>query len=323
MDCKSWQDRLDDFLSDRLPAAERRLVQEHLAVCSHCQDLLSAVRRNLAILSQPEQQNLTTEILARTSGPACGRAQQMLAEMVEGSLPASEAQLVRGHVEHCSECEELAVTLTWLLPELRQMGALEPDRAFTADVLRATRAIRRRSWRAWLPDLTAWWRRQIARPQFSLQAAYVGTMLLVLLFGTPISPFKQAPEKALEVVQTGPDLLTAALVLPASQWPAKAAELGHSIWNATGAHVARFVESRRDGLRERRERTGPALSSMRRHGNACLDALLSGDFMPALSHLGEMQNDLVEAWHRYRHGPQPGFAPADTLRGAEQRAHGP
>jgi hypothetical protein len=51
--------------------------------------------------------------------------------------------------------------------------------------------------------------------------------------------------------------------------------------------------------------------------------LLSGDFMPALSHLGEMQNDLVEAWHRYRHGPQPGFAPADTLRGAEQRAHGP
>ena len=46
--------------------------------------------------------------------------------------------------------------------------------------------------------------------RFSLEAAYIGMVLLIALCGTPVSPLRQAPQKALEVVQASPSIMTTA-----------------------------------------------------------------------------------------------------------------
>ena len=145
MDCRVWEELLDDYLAGKLPPAQRRAAEEHLAACPDCRELLDTVRGNLGSLQAPVAEDLTDAILARTSGPACPRAEEQLCDLVSGALAAGEAQLVRAHLEHCRRCQALAVTLRWLLPELREMGEVRPDAAFTADVLRATAPLRRRA----------------------------------------------------------------------------------------------------------------------------------------------------------------------------------
>ena len=56
--------------------------------------------------------------------------------------------------------------------------------------------------------LGRWWEKQILKPQFALQFAYVATVVLVLLTALPISPLRGTPEKALDVMQAGPSSIS-------------------------------------------------------------------------------------------------------------------
>ena len=165
-------------------------------------------------------------VLGRTTGSACGRCLDLLPDLTDGALEDLDRQLVQGHLEHCTGCRAVAVTLGWITPLLPGMAEIDPGEAFTSAVLDAT--TRRKAWdeagptgAAGLVDrLGRWWERQILKPQFTFQAAYVATVILVLLTAVPGAPLKGAPGKALEVIQAGPQaapVLGPAMV-QASDW---------------------------------------------------------------------------------------------------------
>ncbi len=153
------------------------------------------------------------DVLNRTSGSACDRACEQLSDLMDGSLAGMDRQLVQAHLEHCDPCRTLAVTLGWLEPLLPQMAEIDPGPAFTARVLdRTTRRARIEDPATAVPGGAAglmdrvgrWWERQILRPGFAAQVAYAATVILVLLTAVPGAPLKNAPGKALELVQAGP-----------------------------------------------------------------------------------------------------------------------
>jgi len=165
-------------------------------------------------------------VLGRTTGPACGRCLDLLPDLTDGALEDLDRQLAQAHLEHCTGCRAVAVTLGWLTPVLPGMAEIDPGEAFTSAVLDST--TRRKAWEeagpggaAGLMDrLGRWWERQILKPQFAAQMAYAATIVLVLLATVPGSPLRGAPGRALEVIQAGPQatpLLGPAMVT-ASDW---------------------------------------------------------------------------------------------------------
>jgi hypothetical protein len=55
--------------------------------------------------------------------------------------------------------------------------------------------------------LESWWNRMLERPRLSWEAAYVGCLLVVGVFGNPAVPFRQAPSLAVPFAQTAVDQL--------------------------------------------------------------------------------------------------------------------
>ncbi len=159
------------------------------------------------------------DVLSRTSGSACERAAGLLPDLTDDALEEMDRRLVQSHLEHCSVCRTLAVTLGWLEPLLPKMAFLDPGPEFTSQVLAQTSLA--------APGVAAgpitepvisgpaglmhrlgkWWQQQILRPVFPLQVAYVATVIIVLLVATPFSPFKKAPDQLLQTVIAGPESL--------------------------------------------------------------------------------------------------------------------
>jgi hypothetical protein len=183
-----------------------------------------------------KQQEFVRDVLARTSGSACGRALEQLPALHDGELVDLDRSLVRQHLEHCGPCRAVAVTLGWLGDELTSLAELDPGEAFTRAVIARTSAeseparARRHarvaeSGPAGLMDrLGRWWGERILAPNFAVHVAYAATVLLVLIFTLPISPLKETPGRMLEAVQAGPAHLP--LVGPAAIWTADRAAVG-------------------------------------------------------------------------------------------------
>jgi hypothetical protein len=207
--CRTFIERLDDLLEGRLSPAEHRAAGEHLDSCGACRDLKSLVAEAGAPVAPPA--DLLAAVLARTSGPACGSARARLCDHLDRLLASVDDEMVRMHLDGCVECGGLAAALARLATDLPPLAAREPDAGFVADVLART------SRRATLPArftarLAAGWRRLAHRPRIAWEGAYAGSIMLVLLFGTPNAPFADVPGKALDVVRTVQESLPAAAV---------------------------------------------------------------------------------------------------------------
>lgn len=203
-----------------------------------------------------KDEKFVSDVLARTSGSACDRATEQFSDLMDGSLTGLDRELVQGHLEHCSPCRALAVTLGWLEPLLPQMAEIDPGPAFTARVISGTTgrigvaapgpAVP--TGPAGLMDrVGGWWDRQILRPGFAAQMAYAATVILVLMTTVPGSPLKGMPEKALEMVQAGP--VEAPLVGPALEKT--------TTW--VGGRAETVVGVARSGVNERLHKVGEAL----------------------------------------------------------------
>lgn len=190
--------------------------------------------------------DLTRRILARTSGSACGRAEELLGARWDGALAAGDRELLGAHLERCAACRELALILDRLQPLLPGLAEREPGPAFTARVLartvgsqpvedprqlaadgslapggpssgsrrgrsgpleRAALALQERLRRAW------------QRPRFALEAAWTVAALAALLVWGPLAP-RGVPEQASVLVRAGagtvPELVTAVETLGAA-----------------------------------------------------------------------------------------------------------
>ncbi len=133
---------------------------------------------------------LTRAILARTSGNACGSARERLCDFVDGTLAPFDRSLVDGHLAHCAACADLAEALIESTAVLPSFATLAPPTSVVFDVLRATS--RRPSEPGLGERLSAWLGRMAARPRFSLEVAYVLTVLLLVVLGNPVAAFKDA-----------------------------------------------------------------------------------------------------------------------------------
>lgn len=133
---------------------------------------------------------LTRAILARTSGNACGSARDRLCDFVDGALDPFDRGLVAGHLEHCAPCADVAGALAEAAAVLPSFARLAPRTSVVFDVLRATS--RRPIEPGFGERLSAWLRRAAARPRFSLEVAYVLTVLLLVVLGNPVAAFRDA-----------------------------------------------------------------------------------------------------------------------------------
>jgi hypothetical protein len=133
---------------------------------------------------------LTRAILARTSGDACGSARERLCDFVDDTLAPFDRGLVDGHLAYCQACTGLAAALAESADVLPSFASLAPPTSVVFDVLRATS--RRPPEPGFGERLAAWLGRLAARPRFSLEVAYVLTVLLLVVLGNPVDAFRDA-----------------------------------------------------------------------------------------------------------------------------------
>lgn len=241
-------------------------------------------------------EDFVRDVLARTSGSPCARAEMHLDALVDGDLAGLDRELVQAHLEHCSGCRALAVTLGWLGPVLPAMAEVDPGPEFTDRVLAATSRRRLPASAPALPQgpaglmdrLGRWWEERILRPGFAAQVAYAATVVLVLLTATPLSPLRSMPRQAFELVTAGP--ATMPFVGTALD--------GASLWLATRADQARVAAGDQwrevvDDLDARRTRTSAEREQLALHLETMLDRA---------SHrrLGEAGYELLGAWRSTR-----------------------
>ena len=133
---------------------------------------------------------LTRAILARTSGNGCAAARDRLCDFVDDALAPFDRSLVDGHLAHCPGCAALAAALAEATSVLPSFATLTPPTSVVFDVLRATS---RRPPEPGLGErLSVWLGRVAARPRFSLEVAYVLTVLLLVVLGNPVDAFRDA-----------------------------------------------------------------------------------------------------------------------------------
>ncbi|MDP1830419.1 MAG: zf-HC2 domain-containing protein [Geothrix sp.] len=135
--------------------------------------------------------DLTASILARTSGPTCGRLRALACDLVDGALPPDDRDLAHRHLEHCPDCRSLVSRLEAASEVLLAFAQLEPGAEFTAAVLSRTRLAP--PFPAPPQDrLLVGWARLMRRPRAALEAAYLATAAGLILSQVPL-PGTQHP----------------------------------------------------------------------------------------------------------------------------------
>jgi hypothetical protein len=188
MKCRHFAGILADFQEGTLSLPEQTAAVQHLEGCSSCRNLLAIARGDTNILPQKERENFVLATLDRTSGPVCPRVESNLWDFSGGDLGSEESQLMALHLDHCAGCRILAEDLAELQEVLPLILEIEPGQSFTGEVVARTSGRRR-----FHPDLRtrmhAWWNQVVQRPLFSLEAAYLATLLLFFAF-SPILPLR-------------------------------------------------------------------------------------------------------------------------------------
>jgi hypothetical protein len=244
-------------------------------------------------MDEKNKEDMIQSILRRTSGSPCRRAEALLCDHVDGTLEELDARLVQGHLDHCAGCRDLAATLAGMQPTLAEMAEIEPAEDFVEGVLAATlpwpARLRRR-----FRSLGEEWVRLLRRPRIAWEGAYVGTMLLLLVFGTPLSPFSNVPSRALDLARENPvrslaENRMAGAPEAISQWTA-------ALRNSTGNRAIDFLAGARDELTDRLGRAAEASRALPPHAADLGEALWQSDGDGSATALGSLGGDLRAIW---------------------------
>ena len=190
MTCEAFETRLDALLDGRCTAEQWREAQAHQAGCARCRRVFDAMSGRSDDMDAAGHESLSQAIVARTSGGGCAAARDRLCDFVDQTLTPFDRALVDGHLAHCEACAGLAAVLAETTGVLPSFAGLEPRMSVVAGVLSATS--RRPSSPAFGDRISAWVARAATRPRFSLEVAYVLTVLLLVVLGNPVAAFKEA-----------------------------------------------------------------------------------------------------------------------------------
>lgn len=214
MNCETFDHRLDALLDGVCDTDEWREAEAHASTCPRCRRLLDGVAGRGDALEEQDADEFTVSILARTSGSACATARDRLCDFVDGELAAFDRELIAAHLEHCTPCTELAEELARLHSLLPAFAELPAPAALERQVILATsrRPVRETTEsRVW-----AWLSQAAMRPRFALEAAYVCTLLLVLVFGDPVKAFRDVSARVEPEVKQATTTIGAPIVARAA-----------------------------------------------------------------------------------------------------------
>ncbi len=186
MRCTVLQLVLDSYLEASLEARSRAALEEHMKSCRDCRELLGIARGDLELPGQLGNE-FAQSVFRRTAGPACMQARDLLCQFCDGQLSGLDFELVAAHVENCGACRGLEAALSGLRRDLPEMAEIQPDGRFAEAVLRRiSTAVAQQSRHG--PRFRDWWLALVRRPRFSWEAAYIGTLLMVIAFTNPLAP---------------------------------------------------------------------------------------------------------------------------------------
>lgn len=313
IDCAAFEAMLDRWLAGELPAEEELDAELHAARCARCSELLLLVRGEAEVdpaygegaidgpdggsgrLDAAAGEDLAAGILRQTSGSPCSRAESLLCDIVDGTLPAADAELLELHLTNCAGCAELAAALVALRDDLPAMAEIEPDPWFVRDVLDAT--TRRQP--AWVAEpalaaarsIESWGRRLISRPRLALELAYSGAMVIFLLWGTPLSPLRGTAEKALSVMRADPAGGIVGAVRNGSVLAGRTSSAAQGIWDHVGSPAARDLQEFWLDVRREGKSGLDAISIAQRTAGGIWGAICRGDLVEAGRVLVETRGD--------------------------------
>ncbi len=229
-------------------------------------------------LSSP---GLVDSILERTSRSPCERTQRRLCEFVDGSLDGAGARRVRRHLRTCRECRSLAAALT----------------ALSEDLPAATLPWQERLTRFW-EGMVRGWNYLVERPRFTLEAAYVGTMALAVVFFSPFSPLRGVSAQALTAVRIDPAAALFNLTGPVATLSSGIGELSRQAWETMAVKTRDSYRGLEAELANRQRRVGEAAQDLSRHGAELRAAAADLDLDEASAALKRMTTDLDSIWQR-------------------------
>jgi len=145
------------------------------------------------------RRSMTAAVLTRTTGSPCQRARVLIGSRPDEPLDAPTNALLSAHLDHCPACRELDAAVRDSRSVLAAWSEVEPTADFADGVIGATS--RRHPWPqsaggrplsslwewslAWRWRAADAWARLVERPRFSIELAYVATVLLMVLSGGP------------------------------------------------------------------------------------------------------------------------------------------
>ena len=225
--------------------------------------------------------DLTNSILKRTSGLACGRSRDYLPDFVDGKLDAGSGGLLALHLQYCSGCRALDQSLRGLAGTFPGMALLEPEEGFTAAVMQATvehRPVSRTF------GFLGWWDRQIQRPRFALEIAYVGTLLCVLVLGNPAELVGKVVAQHFE----------------AGGSPGGVSQLLPAFWDKSGAEVSRVSRNISSALVYQAGSVKSSLRKMREESTGMLSGFIMRGSRTVQDYYGKVLRFLSELfWGRH------------------------
>jgi len=122
----------------------------------------------------------------------------------------------------------------------------------------------------------------------------VGTMLLLLVFGTPLSPFSNVPSRALDLARENPvrslaENRMAGAPEAISQWSA-------TVRNSTGNRAISFLTAARDEVADRLGRAAEASKALPSHAADLGEALWQSNGGGSAAALGSIGGDVRAIW---------------------------
>lgn len=206
MDCHHFEDRFETYLAGELRPEERSACEAHLDRCPACRELLELASHPGAAELPGGADGLLDGVLERTTGPACGRAGEILAARLDGGEPhdALDRELLDLHLAACDGCRSLARVLTALGRDLPGLAEVRPDSRFVDDVLARTlpSTVRwRRAHSRWWADRWSAW---VRRPRFAWEAAFVLTVACLPVLTSSASPIPPLAATARELAAENP-----------------------------------------------------------------------------------------------------------------------
>lgn len=197
-DCQTLQQAVFEAGDPARALAARPDLAAHADTCAACRDWLVSFAQGVDAAGRLP--HLGERVVARTAGAACARARDLLGAAFDEPLDRVARALVDAHLETCPACRDVAAAMDEAVSALPALAEIDPGPAFTRRVLAATsrRPAGRRAGDRW----RAAWTALVARPRFALEAAYVLTLVLVLLAGSPLSAWQRTMAQVKPVART-------------------------------------------------------------------------------------------------------------------------